>query len=297
MSRKGAPRRSGRGIVEVVAVVGIVGFFFVWALVALPRGRESSRIAGCQKNLMQIGVGLQLYHQVNRQYPTVAPLGPTPGDSPIKAMLDGLGLPDLVDLRDPARLPKATSAPPRGVTVPGLACPSDPNAMDRRFAAAISYRANAGDTAAGQGGSFEPGRITTIGAVEAGDGVSFTAAFAERLVGGGIDRRPGLGNYATTAGPIGETGCTDLALDRWRGDAGSDWSQAGWRSTLYGHLLAPNRSPSCIADDGKTAAIGASSAHPNRVNVLLLDGSVRGVTPSVAPAVWRGLGTIGPANP
>jgi prepilin-type processing-associated H-X9-DG protein len=275
-------------------VVGLLGFFLMWLLIALPRGRETSRMAGCQKNLMQIGVGLQLYHQANQQFPTVPAPGESPGASPIRAILDGLVQPDLLGLHDPTQLPKPLGAPPKGVRVPGLACPSDPNAMSRLFEASISYRANTGDTVNGQHGPFEPGRVVNSAQVEAADGLSYTAGFAERLVGDGRDREVAPWNYAITPGPVGSEGCPGLDPDRWRGDAGSDWAESGWRSTLYGHVLAPNGSPSCIAQDGRTATIGSSSAHPNRINVLMLDGSLRGVTPTVDLKVWRMMGTMGP---
>jgi prepilin-type processing-associated H-X9-DG protein len=278
----------------VIVVVGLLGFFLMWLLVAIPRGRETSRMAGCQKNLMQIGVGLQLYHQANRRYPTVPALGETSGASPIRAILDGLVQPDLLGLRDATQPPKPLAAPPKGVRVPGLACPSDPNATSRLFEASISYRANTGDTVHGEHGPFEPGRTVDSALVEAADGLSYTAAFAERLVGDGRDGEVAPWNYATSPGPVGAEGCPGLDPARWRGDAGSDWADPGWRSTLYSHVLAPNGSPSCIAQDGRTAVIGASSAHPNRINVLMLDGSLRGVTPTVDLKVWRMMGTVGP---
>jgi len=295
---KAGRRRRGHGLVEVLTILAVVGFFLLWVLMALPRWRETARMAGCQKNLMQIGVALQLYHQANRQYPTVAPLGVgTPGDSTVKAMLDTLVLPDFLDLKGPDQKPKPSRATPPGVRVPGLACPSDPWAMAGRFAAPLSYRANTGDAASGLGGPFEPGRVATSAAIEAADGLSFTAAFAERLVGDGRDGEPGPMNYATAPGPIGDDGCPDAPAGRWRGDAGSTWAEAGWRATLYNHALAPAAPRSCVAEDGRTAAIGASSSHANRINVLLMDGSLRGVTPTMSPAVWKALGTVGTAPP
>jgi len=271
--------------------VGVVGFGLVCLLVSLPRWRETARMAGCQQNLMRIGVGLQLYHQAARRYPTVPTLGGSVGDSPFKAMLDSLALPDFLELKDPGSKPKPTVAAARGVRVPGLSCPSDPHAMTRLFNAPISYRGNAGDTPDGLHGPFEPGRVVTAAGVEAADGLSFTAAFAERLVGDGRDDHPAPINYASTPGPVGGL---DNSIGPWRGDAGSDWAEAAWRSTLYNHALMPGSpAPSRIAVDGGTAAIGASSAHPNRINVLLLDGSLRVVTPTINPDVWRALATTG----
>ena len=281
-------------------IAGIVAFALVLVLMALPRGREASRLAGCQRNLMQVGVGLQMYHQAHRRYPTVPRLGGSTGDGPVKAMLDAFVIPDLLELHDPTRPPKPSRSPPKGVRVPGLACPSDQDALAGGFPATISYRANTGDDAGGLGGlggPFQPGRSITSDQIEAADGLSFTAAFAERLVGNGRDREPGLGNYWSASGSVDGAGCPDVPRERWRGDAGSDWAEASWRSTLYSHVLAPNAAPSCISADGRSARMGASSGHVNRVNVLLMDGSLRGVTPSINPKVWQALGTVGSPEP
>jgi hypothetical protein len=290
-------RRTGRGIVEVIVIAGILGFAGILVLMALPRGRETARMAACQKNLMHIGVGLAMYHQAAGHYPTVPPLGAPGGDGPIRALLDSLALPDLLELQDPARPPKPGQSPPRGIRVPGLACPSDPFAMERSNPSVVSYRGNTGDDPSGLGGPFQPGRAMTSARIEAADGLSYTAGFSERSTGGRRDRQPALWNYATTPGTVSKGGCPDAPADRWRGDAGSDWSEASWRSTLYSHVLTPGGEPSCIADDGRTARMGASSGHVNRVNLLLMDGSLRVVTPSIDPMVWAGLGTVGTPGP
>jgi hypothetical protein len=277
----------------VIVVTGIVAFAMILVLMALPRGREASRLAACQNNLRQIGNGLAMYHQANRQYPIVPLLEGSAGPGPVKSMLDAFVIPDFLEIRDPTKPPKPTQSPPRGVRVPGLACPSDTNAMAGVSPSSISYRANTGDDPGGLGGPFQPGRALTSDRIEAADGLGFTAAFAERLVGDGRDRQPAPWNYAGSPGTVGEGGCPDAPLDRWRGDAGSDWAEASWRSTLYAHILPPNGTPSCISADGRTALMGASSGHVNRVNVLLMDGSLRAVTPTIDPKVWKALGTVG----
>jgi Protein of unknown function (DUF1559) len=286
-------RRYGRGVVDVIVITGIIGFAGLVVLMALPRGRETARMAGCQKNLMQIGVGLQMYHQAIGHYPTVPLLDGSTGDSPVKAMLDSLALPDLLGLQDPSRPPRPGQSPPRGIRVPGLSCPSDPHAMERSSRPVISYRANTGDDPIGLGGPFQPGRTMTSAQIEAADGLSYTAAFAERSTGDRRDGQPAPWNYASSTGTVNRAGCPDSPSDRWRGNAGSDWAEPTWRSTLYSHHLTPNAGPSCIAEDGRTALMGASSSHVNRVNLLMMDGSLRVITPSIAPKVWEGLGTVG----
>jgi len=280
------------GAVEVIVIMALVIFFVLCVLIVLPKGRETSRMAGCQKNLMQIGVALQLYEQANRHYPSTGKLAnPTLGDSPVQAMLNALTLPDFLDIRDASKPPKPTEAPGRGAKVAGLACPSDPQATSGAFLTALSYRGNAGDNTDGSNGPFSPG-VVTPSMVEASDGLSFTAGFAERLVGTGRDGEPGPMNYAVVPGPVTGRPGGPAQNQRWRGDAGSSWSGPGWRSALYSHAVAPNASTSSIAEDGATASMTASSPHPGRINVWMLDGSLRGVTSTIDPSVWKAMGSI-----
>ena len=289
-------RRRGLGAVEVIVIVGILGFAAILFTMGLSKGRESSRMAGCQRNLMQVGVGLQMYHQANRHYPTVSTLD-RPGEGPIKTLLDAFVIPDLLELRDPSNPPRPTQSPPPGVNVPGLTCPSDRNMANGPLVSSLSYRFNTGDEPEGSNGPFQPGRVMTSAEIESSDGLSYTAAVAERLVGDGRDGHPALGNYATCPAPVTRSGCPSSSPGLWRGDAGSDWAEASWRSSLYNHVLTPNAGPSCIAQDGRTGLMGASSAHVGRVNVLIMDGSLRVVKPSVDSKVWAELGTVGSSSP
>ncbi len=288
----GGRRRYGRGPIEIVVVVGIAVFALMIVLVSLPKGRESARMLKCQQNLMQVGVGLQMYHQAQAHYPTVPRLENPIGSSPIQALFEAFVVPDLIEMRDPSKPPKPSRMPPRGARVPGLACPSDSNAFGGLSSPFNSYRANTGDSPSGFGGPFEPGRMMTSGEIERGDGLSFTAGYAERLVGDGRDKISAIRNYGITPGPITTLKCPEIPEDRWKGDAGSDWSGATWRSTLYQHTLSPNAPRSCIADDGLSALMGPSSSHPDRINLLMMDGSVKGVTPTIDPKVWQAMGTV-----
>jgi type II secretory pathway pseudopilin PulG len=287
------PRRYGRGLVEVIVVTGIVGFALMILLVALPKGRESARLAKCQMNLMQIGIGLQMYHQSRQHFPTVPALASPDGDSPLAALFKAFVVPDLLAMRDPSEPPKPTRQPPRGSRVPGLTCPSDSHAVGDVSSPFISYRANTGDNADGSGGPFAIARLTNSLEIEELDGLSYTSSFAERLVGDQVASSARPWNYGSIPGPIRGLTCPEFAENLWRGDAGADWAETSWRSTLYSHALQPDAPRSCIADDGQTALMGASSSHVGRINVLMLDGSLKGVTPSIDPKIWQALGTVG----
>ena len=115
-------------------------------------------------------------------------------------------------------------------------------------------------------------------------------------MGDSLDGHLSPWNYAAAAGPLPAQGCSlvwlkDQVAD-WRGDAGSSWVVAGYRSTLYNHALQPGSSLSCVALDGQSAYMGASSGHSRGVNLLMLDGSVKLVQPSIDSKVWRNFAAI-----
>src|SRR5262249_19322937 len=145
---------------------------------------------GCARNLSQIGFALSLYDQMNGHLPelgtpippSVPPSKGSPG--PLKTLLEALDIPDLTELRDAKTWPKPRPGQvPGEMPVPGFFCASDPNALAGRLPAPVSYRAATGDGHRGDNGAFAPGRSWSLAAVEARDGLSFTAAFSERLVG------------------------------------------------------------------------------------------------------------------
>jgi hypothetical protein len=275
---------------EVIVAVVLTGCIFLYLLLAMPRGREAARRASCQRNLMQIGMALSLYHQSAMHLPT-ARLG---GDSPLAAMLGELGLVDFTTLND-RKVPPARMSPSPAAERPvrGFICPSDTNATAGIHPAPVNYRANTGDTVDGLRGPFALGRKVTLEEVEAADGTSYTAAFTERFVGDGKGSPDDIGSYKLAPGPVPKDGCPSAGPMSWRGDAGSSWLRADWQSTLYNHAATPNAWLSCISSDGPTAIMGASSGHAEGVHVLLLDGSLKTYRTSVSPEVWRALATVG----
>ena len=102
VERKRAARR-GISLVEVIVVILIVGMFLMIAMFALPRQRESARMNDCRRNLMMIGRALALYDDSASSLPTVPRLddpAAKDAESPLKALLTSLDLPDLTALND-----------------------------------------------------------------------------------------------------------------------------------------------------------------------------------------------------
>jgi hypothetical protein len=279
-------------VIVVAVLVALVGLML---LAALPRRREAMREASCRRNLARIGIALTLYDQAHRRLPAVPALAEPPGAGPLATLLAGLGRTDLDGLDDPASLPpvEPSACLPAARRVLGFLCPSDRAAEGAR-PAPTSYRANAGGRPDGGDGPFAPGVPTTMAEVEAADGLAYTAAFAERLLGDRRPAPPSPGHVRVVPAPVPPGGCppTDAAPPVL--DAGSDWTRASWRDSLYNHALPPGAGSrgSCLATDARTAQMLPSSGHASGFHVLLLDLSVRTITPRVDADVWRRLGTV-----
>jgi hypothetical protein len=284
----------------VVVLILVISGTMLLVLMGLLPARESARLAGCARNLSQIGFALALYDQMHSHLPrTAAPIPPgvKPANGPagpLKTLLQALDIPDFRDLRDPKTPPKPqTGLVPGEMPVPGFFCASDPHATAGGLSAPVSYRAATGESQRGANGAFAPGREWSLAAIEARDGLSYTAAFSERLVGASDASQEALPSYWVVASPLPDSGCpVPLDLGGSKHDAGNSWVASDYRSTLYNHALRPNARPSCIAADGATAFMGASSGHVRGVNVLRLDGSVTITLPGIATKVWRDLGAI-----
>lgn len=298
--RRRTKARAGYTLTDALVAIAVVMVVGLFAIMALSRGRESARWTNCQRNLAQIGVALAYYDGSQGSLPGVGE--PSPVDSPakldakspgpLKALLETLGVSSFVGIDPEARNLNQLKGPMlTAVAVPGFFCQSDPHATGGLFPSPISYRATTGDDPAGRGGGFAIGERTSLAAIEAADGVSYTAAFSERLVGNG-QPRPARENYAVVEGPVAEPGGDESSGD-WRGDAGSSWEAAGWPSTLYNHALLPGATTSRLARDGRSALMGASSGHVPGVGLLMFDGGVKRISRKIDPAVWRAYGTLG----
>jgi prepilin-type processing-associated H-X9-DG protein len=302
----GSPK-SGLTLIEVLIILALAAIVVCFLLMAFPRAREQARLAGCRRNLAQIGMALALYNQFQNHLPTVGQVGAVNGEAaataagssagPLGTLLESLAVPDFIGLTDAKSPPEPRPGEVPGERpVPGFVCESDPAGHGGRFPAPVSYRAATGDSPGGENGAFAPGRLITLAAIEAADGTGYTAGFSERLIGNDQNGLPGLASYQLVPDRVPPSGCPASAdFSMWRGDAGRSWRVSDYRSTLYNHALPPQGQPSCIASDGQTASLGASSGHTRGVNVLMLDGSVSLVVPTIHSKVWREMAAIGPS--
>jgi hypothetical protein len=293
--------RAGITAADVIAVLAIFCLAVLVILLMLPRGREHARMASCQNNLAHIGRALALYDHLEHKLPSVSELaGPdspqmNQPESPLLTLLETLVQPNLLGINDTETPPR-----PRPGEVPaerpvlGFVCSSDPNATSGQFPAPISYRACTGDAPSGENGAFHPGPVISMKKIQDRDGLSYTAAFSERLVGDNLSNHAAACNYTVATGPLPADACPlppDLAS--WRGDAGSSWVRSDYRSTLYNHALTPNSRSSCIENNGRSGFMGASSGHVQGVNLLFLDGRVTVMRASIDKKIWKEFARIG----
>jgi len=284
-------RRRGVALSEVVIVVVIISFTALLLLSRMPRGREQSRSLICLSNLNQIGQAFAIYTQATGQYPSAMGWGTGEagsGTSILWNLRATLQLRDFTDVESQIKSKNPTDNKSLPSVVVGLRCPSD-RIMEPQ--SATNYRANTGVDSDGRTGPFGIGQVVTPKQVESGDGSAFTAAFAERLIGNG-KAEMAISNYQETQGCAAAIAASLSGdpVSSWKGDAGHEWSRGDWSQTLYHHGLTPNWKLSAVANEGNCGQMGASSAHPGSVHVLLLDGSAKSWRETVDPLVWRRLG-------
>ncbi|MGH7199351.1 MAG: DUF1559 domain-containing protein, partial [Planctomycetaceae bacterium] len=190
---------------------------------------------------------------------------------------------------------------------PLFLCPSDPVAgtsIGRQGCGGSNYVGNFGSGVRRDGfnGMFlflQPkawGTPDHIRPQHVSDGLSNTAMLSEVLLeDGSTDRLRNLWELSQQF--IGSeefdefvAACENVDVESAQslGGPGSPWAKGSAGSSLYCHVLPPNR-PSC--ENGPYGAYTAASHHRNGVNVLYADGAVRFISEDVDRGVWRAFGS------
>jgi prepilin-type N-terminal cleavage/methylation domain-containing protein/prepilin-type processing-associated H-X9-DG protein len=313
-------RRFGFTLIELLVVIAIIAILIGLLLPAVQKVREAAARSKCSNNLKQIGLALHNYEGTFGSFPPggVYPVAATSADSysalaRILPYIEQDNVYKLVDLNASA-ISQPTVVAQR---IPIYLCPSEINDRARQSTPVrypLNYGANFGswfvfDPNTGRGGDGAIPLNTNVRTGDIADGLSSTIGFAEVKAYGAYN----LGAAALPPGtPTPNTPADVLALG---GTLKTDITHTGWTEgqgfqTGLTFVLTPNTSVPVTSNgitydvdfvsnrDGSSATklsydvLTSRSYHSGGVvNVLLMDGSVRSVTPSIALATWRALGT------
>lgn len=294
-------------LVELLVVIAIIGILVALLLPAIQAAREAARRAECNNNLKQLGIALQNYHDIHKQFP-IGSRHNDPANTPVRALwsagdhrkgsilvkllpfIEETSIYDPINqLLDVEGQINAMSPRPQ---IGAYRCPSDP--YENIAAPPSNYAKSMGSQrmssrACGQyqghlegphshGSTDDSGRVSGIFSrfywsakmAEVTDGTSTTIIMGEILPKCGDHHRSGW-------------------LD----------ANALWTSTIApinyptcageppGHGGAPY---DCNSDANWTTSQGFKSKHPGGAQFVLCDGSVHFLTDSIDYTTYQRLG-------
>ncbi len=316
-------RRSfGFTLVELLAVIAIVGILIALLLPAIGSARESARRVDCLNRLKQLGLATHNYELAKRHFPpgseskSYDPLIPNAAFrwsalAHLLPYMEQKSVRDALDMSVPLYNSGFSVFSQNQTTValvlPEFLCPSDRGVSVYDGFGPANYAACAGSGDGGGNPFQSDGLFFTNSQVRLNqitNGLSKTAAFSEGTLGDGkpfsaqqSQVNPRLAYAFTFTVPLTETACAASVLMNQSEPPGFSWANGEFRTTLYNHYHPPNSSAvDCVSDvvggPDRLAVYGwraVRSWHPGGVNVLLADGSVHFVPDGVNSAIWKAI--------
>ena len=294
--------RKGFTLIEILAVVTILGVLVALILPAVQAAREAARRIGCMNNLKQIGLAIHNYSAIYDVFPHGLN-----GYTPHVAMLPYLEMGDRynainfesgrfggVDFEE--------NRTARSGSVSVFLCPSDPQQDPNGIP--TSYAANQGvglenwRTANGPFGNRVDDVYNRLADVT--DGTSSTAAFSEWVISHHFDpprsrwvvylNVPPINDPRPFATLQNECATADLSGSNVHHvGKGANWFNRGFPNTHYNHNM-PINGRSCLV--GGMEIVTAGSRHLGGANVLMVDGHVSFLKEGGSRKMWEALGSM-----
>lgn len=286
--------RSALTLIELLAVIVIVGLLFAILLPSIMAARESARRLHCSNHLKQIALGLNLYMNASGAFPgsmgVYSPLArilPFVGELPLYNSLNFNG--------------SASNRTVTGTALEIFTCPSDSGPF--RVGGMTNYVLNGGTANLGNAPfSWHPS-LPSVGFEQITDGLSTTALASECLTGVPYRIRDSRRSVFQTEPAMIRPGEFPIFVDQCHGldgvsaringiTKGASWATPGFGVTLYNHALTPDDHSCTNGTLTLQGAWTASSGHNGGVNVAFADGRVAYQTGAIGGALWLALGTM-----
>ncbi len=309
MKTNSASRNRGFTLIELLVVIAIIAILIALLLPAVQQAREAARRTQCKNNLKQLGIAIHNYHDTFNCIPIAdvdGTVNPVSAHARLLPYIEQANVYRLVDFNVP--YDHANNLVARMTELPAFRCPSDPTKLPASIGGRNNYYWNAGTGivmyASGAAGQPSPNGIIFHNKRyrfnDITDGLSNTAAMAEKLTGDGSNgvSSPTLDTYRPGTYPntpdeavqqCNATNVSDLSMQGYS-NVGGPWLQQYHSTNQYNHVLRPN-GRSCMFPPGRIATT-ANSQHVGGVQILLNDGAVRFVSENVDLGTWRALGSI-----
>jgi prepilin-type N-terminal cleavage/methylation domain-containing protein len=316
-------QKSAFTLVELLVVVAIIGVLVALILPAVQAAREAARRMSCGNNLRQIGLALQNFESVNKNFPSS--LRPTPPDpaglfngwsahGQILPYLENANLYQGINFDLPYSAQSLISA----VRVKSFICPAEIRSTPRFDAIGAvvhvppNYVANQGPwfvfnpvTREGSRGAFR--HYQPLRPSEFTDGLSLTLGFSECKAHTTYLRNSTVASQSQPM-PGALNDICNLGGDLKIGGAHGEWVDGKSHETAFTTTFGPNAKTVCSSlsdseldwisqSEGRSAtlptfaAFAARSYHPAGVVTTCMDGSVHTISNSIDLAVWQALST------